>query len=1319
MAFEALIVQLRSGEDQQSNTAAAELARTAEGVDALIGVIRDKNSGPGRTAAVGGLLAAAGNFPGRRRQFANILARTFREGSDASWAAARTLSEVDPPRAMKEALTVAARLENAKPGKSVTLQRCVAYQLGLLASRDPEWRGQSIRPLTMLLRQGSASDEAAEALGRLDDERAFSALLDAVREHGPRQYEPRLIESLARSPRAAGHADEVTAAFARILELNPGGLDAREAATGLARFPGGLAHLRALLRHPPVSYNVLDAVGNARDQEAVAPLIDLLADEQASGERSILQALGKIGGERAVEAVLAQLHSPGRTWDAAAALAGMGRPGVAASVRRWEDPDPGIREAVRAGLTAERDKVVSPLIEEITTGADLDRALAARVLARLDEAQATPYLEDLLRHDSPVARLAACDAFAALTSPPPARALEPLLADGVPEIRASAATAMARTTEPPARRLAALLADPDVRVQAAAVHGLAATGSSAVPEIRGLLGHDTAVVRNAAALALAGLGDEGQAAISDAAASEMPDIRGAAAVAAGAMANPAGLEMLGTLIRDPAAGVRVRALDAVPVTGAAVAGDVAAILRTGGEWERDAAARTLLRVATHEPGGWAGRTLLEAIEDLSPTVVGSVAAAIGTALERAEPVRQPLPAWFGVRGDGYRLLMSEQATAIISALERAATQNALAAAALATVRRTLEAKLHGGWNELGIMYGFAPSRQPDLDLIERLSRIVPPDPDQAEPRYLDATLFHDGQRQPDTEALREGQTYDLEVAVRVAPVGISVPGKREPIAEPRQAEEVEVLVVAEGQAGLRVDEPVARLLLPPSGDSTVNPRFRVTAETASAGPAGLGKLRLRLFYRYSLLESAVIQAEIVSRFRPEVRSQFDLDTPITLSHDRIERGYADLEDEIERALHIDVSRDGPGFCLRFTWKGGSGEPLSLPAPTFITPAELSDIIDDTRRKLLRVTMSDAYATKLDPGKDDCLDAMRTLAAAGRALYVRLFRLKLDSAIMTVSEKLRELPPPPGSVIQVSLACDAADFLFPWALLYDAALPDESWESPDPDGFWGLRYCIEQRPPKWKQQAPASVRIHPDPQRMAFMLWDQFANAAEHSAMIGGLFGKRPGDLEVSTPPINRASAASKEMTAADAKDIYYFYAHAHVRNPNRSAGILDAFVDTYQKLPPGGKAREAFGEAYKLAIEEADEDSWIKLTYGRLTLTDLYAGPVRFRSSPLVFINACESSQLTPSLSGQSFVSFFLDRGAAAFLGTECTMTAVFAHPFGEFVLRRLLSGDTIAAALLAARKHFAENRNPLGLAYSQYGYAGFRLTTGNQGGTR
>ena len=1150
MAFEALIEQLHSAGDDDSSAAAAELARTAEGVDALISVLLDRHSGAGRAAAVGGLRAAAENFPERRRQFVNILAQTFREGSDASRAAALALSEVDPLRAMDEALRAAARLEQAQASHLTGLELPVVSALELLASRQPQWREESVRSLAWLLHNGPAQDEAARALGRMDDERAFAVLLDGVRVHGPYGFAPAMIKALAESPRAAGHEDEVTLALARIIELDA--MDKQEAAVGLARFPAGRPLLRALLSLPRVPYWVIAGVGAARDQEAVGRLIDLLGEEHVDGGHDLLRALGEIGGERAAEAVSAQLEHPGRTWAAAAALASMGRLGVVALIRRWEDPDPQIRAPVRASVRKERDKVVPPLLGEIATGSDLDQALACRVLAGLDEAQAAPYLQDLLRHDSPVVRLAACDAFAALTSPPPAAALAAMLTDDVPEIRASAATALARAAASAAGPLAALLADPDPRVReaaaaavagvpgralslalhglladpdervcATAVRSLAAAGPAAVPEIRDLLGHPAALVRDTAAIALAGLGEEGWAVISAAAASEMPDIRGAAAAAAGVMAGPAGVEMLGALIRDPDAGVRARALDAVPVAGAALAGDILASLRTGGAAEREAATRTLLRIATDDPEGWAGPTLLAAIDDPSPAVVRAVAMAIEAALASVDPAREPLPPWFRVQGDGYTLWKSEQALAIIAALERAATRSAAAAAALTTVRRTLEEKLHSRWNEQQVAYLSAPSAQEDLDLIERLSRLEHLAP--AEPRYLDATFFHDGQRHPDTQALREEQTYVLEVAIRVSPTGISVPGKREPILEPRQDKEVLLVVTAECGGGLTVEEPVARLRLPPAGDSTLNAKFRVTAKDPSAGPDRLAYLRLRVFHQYSLLESAVIRAEIVSRLESYVRSSFDLEKPVTLSHDQIERGYAGLEGDIERALNIEVRPDGPSYRLCFTWEDGSGDPISLQAPVHITEAELGSILGDARRDMLRVTMSEPYALQLEPGDLAWRDAMRILAKAGQRLYVALFRRNKDSAIWRIGELLKELPPPDGSVIQVSVVKYAEKFLFPWALLYDAAMPGEGLE-PDPDGFWGLRYCIEQRLPG-QPEAPAGARVHPDPQRMAFMLWDRFANAAAHRAMIEGLSDGRPGSLEVSKPPIISAEAA--------------------------------------------------------------------------------------------------------------------------------------------------------------------------------------------------
>ena len=772
------------------------------------------------------------------------------------------------------------------------------------------------------------------------------------------------------------------------------------------------------------------------------------------------------------------------------------------------------------------------------------------------------------------------------------------------------------------------------------------------------------------------------------------------------------MQLLGPLIQDEDADVRVHALEAIPPTGANLIENISELLHAGGEQERRAAARALLRIAKSDAGHDAAGRLLQAIDDPSRAVVRSTVTAIDGALASVDPAREPLPYWFKVRGNSYYLEKSQQALAVIAALERAAVRDTLtarlAAAALETVSRVLKEKLYRGPDELEISYFEEPSREPELQLIDHISESASSVP--SEPRFLDPTLFQDGRRLHDGEALREGEAYDLEVAIRVSPTGISAPGGREQIAEPRQEGDVEVVVVAEGRAGLAVEEPVAHLILPPTGDSTVNAVFRVNAETATSSPAGLAELRLLLFYRCSLLESAIIRAEIVSRFRPDVRSQLGLETPITLVHGRIERGYDGLQQDIERSLHIDVSREGSSYLLRFTWGDEFNNVVSLPARSPLTSAELGEIIADTRRQLLQVTMSEAYALKLEPGANDYLDAMRALAIAGRDLYTALFRRKRKSAIAEVGRLLSKMPHSAGSVVQISVAPEASDFLFPWALLYDAPIPDNPWEEPDPHGFWGFRYCIEQRLPGAQQRPFARQDARSGPLRMAFMLWDQFVNSAEHHAMIDSLSSGRPGELDVSRPPITRASEANRAMATGIPSDIYYFFAHAHVRNPiSRTA---DAFVDIFQSLPGDGKAREAFKEAYNWAIGTGREPSWIGLTYGRLRLTDLYAGPVEFHNSPLIFLNACESSQLTPSLSGESFVDFFLDRGATAFLGTECTMTAVFAHAFGEFVLRRLLSGETIGAAILAARRHFITRRNPLGLAYSQYGYAGFRLSS-------
>src|SRR3546814_1694866 len=55
----------------------------------------------------------------------------------------------------------------------------------------------------------------------------------------------------------------------------------------------------------------------------------------------------------------------------------------------------------------------------------------------------------------------------------------------------------------------------------------------------------------------------------------------------------------------------------------------------------------------------------------------------------------------------------------------------------------------------------------------------------------------------------------------------------------------------------------------------------------------------------------------------------------------------------------------------------------------------------------------------------------------------------------------------------------------------------------------------------------------------------------------------------------------------------------------------------------------------------------------------------KLRVQPLVFINACESAELTP-LFYSGFVPYFMNKGARGVIGTECRMPAQFAAQWAD-----------------------------------------------------
>jgi hypothetical protein len=95
---------------------------------------------------------------------------------------------------------------------------------------------------------------------------------------------------------------------------------------------------------------------------------------------------------------------------------------------------------------------------------------------------------------------------------------------------------------------------------------------------------------------------------------------------------------------------------------------------------------------------------------------------------------------------------------------------------------------------------------------------------------------------------------------------------------------------------------------------------------------------------------------------------------------------------------------------------------------------------------------------------------------------------------------------------------------------------------------------------------------------------------------------------------------------------------------------------------------------------------------------------------PLVFFNACGTAVFDPRGVG-SFVTFFLQNGNRGFIGTQTPVPDVFASHFCEPFYSQLLEGETVGAALLAARRKMVERyRNPLGILYSHYGRPELRL---------
>jgi hypothetical protein len=381
-----------------------------------------------------------------------------------------------------------------------------------------------------------------------------------------------------------------------------------------------------------------------------------------------------------------------------------------------------------------------------------------------------------------------------------------------------------------------------------------------------------------------------------------------------------------------------------------------------------------------------------------------------------------------------------------------------------------------------------------------------------------------------------------------------------------------------------------------------------------------------------------------------------------------------------RDVNLTIFNTGTAF--NFTLTGPVGASASLP----LNPTQLDALIGKARQALLEVVNTVAggkrvYQQGIDISPKTSQASALILAQAGFRLYQKIFfGAKADLEARLLGQRLRMMAEGGRMNIQVF----STEFLLPWGLLYLSEEMPQSAAEVDLERFLGMRHVIEHIP--WQTgfnvldseiditeglQVSLNVNTDIDQEMDKPFVVEQLEEWEEIRQRGEALVSVRRSSQEV--------LQALKSGSAGD--QVMYFYCHA---------------------------------ASHSLADGEDPGESALMLS-GRkpVYLDDLQtsAGTDHLLpGSPLVFLNACQSAELSP-LFYEGFVPYFMDKGARGVIGTECDIPAVFARHFASAFFQRFLQGEALGEIVLALRREYAEqHHNLLGLLYAVYVDADTRL---------
>jgi len=456
-------------------------------------------------------------------------------------------------------------------------------------------------------------------------------------------------------------------------------------------------------------------------------------------------------------------------------------------------------------------------------------------------------------------------------------------------------------------------------------------------------------------------------------------------------------------------------------------------------------------------------------------------------------------------------------------------------------------------------------------------------------------------------------------------------------------------------ADFDIPDPIRPLRVPRSGKSRNKARFEI-----SPLHEGASSLTATLHRDGNFLQSIAITFVIGGT------------TPVPVQTTARGRSVSAATALRPRDVSVTMTlRDGGYDCLAI---GAVAARAHLP----LQPAFLASAIDAARREMMKVVMhqdaSGAYVfqTGIDIADADRDFALKTMARAGALLFQKVFfGPAAGDDSKRIGSFLRTVASDPARRLELQVVAETAPI--PWALLY---IGDASTGATlDWDLFLGMRHVIEEIPLQ-TNMAVIDEPIGSDP-RLAVSV---NVNSTIDT-QLGGSYVADTNAWWANAQAARKRVGVTSRTTSADVMraladaatddQILYFYCHAE------SVGLDD----------PGGP------DASALVLSDA-----------RITLADLNLDApttTPLRGKPLVFINACESAELSPAFY-DGFVPYFMAKGARGVIGTQCKTPALFAVEWAKRFFDRFLDGAALGEAFLDLRREFlAKHGNPLGLLYA------------------